>query len=109
MPDIEISRWAIQAWIKTIATGEFHYKNILGLERVLTPREDDKLRKIIYELCQAGVCETVGRRDGFYRPVEDGVAPIDFAVLRPRDFPVVLPFGLRQYVFIFSLLSATVL
>ncbi len=101
MSDIEISRFAIETWIKTIATGEFHYKNVLGLERVITPGEDAKLRKIIYEFCQAGICESVGRRDGIYRPVEDGVAPVDFTVLRPRDFPVILPFDLRKYVFIY--------
>jgi len=30
-----------------------------------------------------------------------GVEPIDFGDLRPRDFPVILPFGLRKWVFIY--------
>lgn len=97
----EITRYDIELWIKTIATGEFHYKNVLGLNGVLTPQEDNKLRGIIFELCKTGVCESIGRRDGFYRPVEDGVEPIDFGKLRPRDFPVILPFDLRKYVFIY--------
>jgi len=88
-------------WIKTVATGEFHYKKVLGLEKVLTPREDNKLRGIIFELCKAGVCESIGKKDGYYRPVQDGVKPIDFTKLRPRDFPVILPFDLRKYVFIY--------
>lgn len=97
----EITRYDIELWIKTVATGEFHYKNVLGLGGVLTPKEDNKLRGIIRDLCIAGVCESIGRNDGRYRPVEDRVEPIDFGKLRPRDFPVILPFDLRRYVFIY--------
>lgn len=97
----EITRYDIELWVKTMATGEFHYKNVMGLEKVLTPKEDNKLRGIIFELCKAGVCESIGRKDGYYRPVQDGVEPIDFGKLRPRDFPVILPFDLRKYVFIY--------
>lgn len=99
----EITRYEIETWIKTIATGEFHYKNVLGLERVLTPQMDNKLRKIMWDLCHASepVCESVGRRDGWYRPVDDGAEPVDFGKLRPRDFPIILPFDLRRYVFIY--------
>ncbi len=97
----EITRYDIETWVKTVATGEFHYKNVMGLNGVLTPKEDNKLRGIIRDLCLAGVCESIGRNDGRYRPVEDGVAPIDFGELRPRDFPVILPFDLRKYVFIY--------
>jgi len=97
----EITRYDIELWVKTVATGEFHYKNVMGLEKVLTPKEDNKLRGIIFELCKAGVCESIGRRDGYYRPVENSVEPIDFGKLRPRDFPVILPFELRDYVFIY--------
>lgn len=97
----EITRYDIETWIKTVATGEFHYKNVMGLEKVLTPKEDNKLRGIIFELCKTGVCESIGRRDGYYRPVENGIEPIDFGELRPRDFPVILPFDLRKWVFIY--------
>mgnify|MGYP003135457148 CR=1 FL=1 len=96
-----ISKHDVELWIKTVATGEFHYKSVLGLQGKLDPRQDGKLRKIIHDLCKSGVCESVGRRDGFYRPIEDGVLPVDFSNLRPRDFPVVLPFDLRKYVFIY--------
>lgn len=97
----EITRYDIELWIKTVATGEFHYKSVLGLGGVLTPKEDNKLRGIIRDLCLAGVCESIGRNDGRYRPVQNGVQPVDFAELRPRDFPVILPFDLRKYVFIY--------
>lgn len=99
----EISRYDIELWITTVATGEFHYKDIKGLRNILTPELDNKLRKIVYDLCHSAEpkCESVGRRDGYYRPVQDGVEPIDFGSLRPRDFPVILPFNLRKWVFIY--------
>ena len=104
MPEeIKITRTAIRDGIETIATGEFHYKNILGLSGKLTPEQDTKLRKIIWDFCheKEPPCESVGRNDGYYRPIQDGILPIDFGELRPRDFPVVLPFDLRKYVFIY--------
>jgi len=99
----EISRYDIELWIKAVATGEFHYKDIKGLRSVLTPELDRKLRKIVHDICHSPqpACESVGRRDGYYRPIQDGVKPIDFTNLRPRDFPVILPFDLRKYVFIY--------
>ena len=99
----EISRYDIELWITTVATGDFHYKDIKGLRSVLTPELDNKLRKVVHDICHSAepVCESIGRRDGWYRPIDSGVAPIDFGALRPRDFPVVLPFNLRKYVFIY--------
>lgn len=102
MPEIEITRFAIETWVKTIATGEFHYKNVLGLERVITPKEDSKLRGIIFELCKAGVCESVGRRDGFYRPVQEPESLIEWQSLEKRkDSGLILPFDLRDHVFVY--------
>lgn len=99
----EITRYDIELWISTVATGEFHYKDIKGLRSILTPELDNKLRKILWDLCHAEVpiCESIGRRDGYYRPVEDSAEPIDFTNLRPRDFPVELPFDLRKHVFVY--------
>ena len=109
MAEIEITRYAIEMWIKTIATGEFHYKTVLGLERVLTPREDNKLRGIIWELCNPKdpikappVVESVGRRDGWYRPIQGGVQPLDWQNVKARqDSGLILPFNLRRYIFIY--------
>ena len=99
----EITRQDIELWIKTVATGEFHYKDIKGLRSILTPELDNKLRRVVYDICHATdpACESIGRKDGWYRPIDDGVKPIDFNELRPRDFPVELPFDLRKYVFIY--------
>ncbi|KKL94919.1 hypothetical protein LCGC14_1859860 [marine sediment metagenome] len=99
----EITRQDIELWISTVATGEFHYKDIKGLRSVLTPELDNKLRKIVFDICHATTpkCESIGRKDGWYRPIEDGIKPIDFTELRPRDFSIVLPFELRKYVFIY--------
>jgi len=99
----EITRYDIELWITTVATGEFHYKDIKGLRSVLTPELDNKLRKVVHDICHSPepVCESVGRRDGYYRPIQDSVEAIDFGKLRPRDFPVILPFDLRKFVFIY--------
>lgn len=99
--EIVITRYAVEMWAQTVSTGEFHYKTVMGLERVLMPQEDNKLRGIISDLCKAGVLESVGRRDGWYRSVDNGVAPLDFTKLRHSDFPIILPFDLRKYVFIY--------
>ena len=99
--DILITRYAVEMWAKTVVTGEFHYKTVMGLERVLTPSEDNKLRGIISDLCKVDVIESVGRRDGWYRAIDNGVGPLDFTKLRRADFPIILPFDLRKYVFIY--------
>ena len=102
MSEIQITRYSIETWVKTIATGEFHYKTVLGLERVLTPQEDNKLRGIIFELCKAGVCESIGKKDGVYRAVQVMEEPIEWQNLEPRkDSGLILPFSLRKYVFIY--------
>lgn len=102
MPEVQISRYLIETWIKTVATGEFHYKNVLGLARLLDPLEDNKLRGIIHELCKKGVCESVGRNDGYYRPIEDSAKPIEWQNVKAKqDSGLILPFGLRKYVFIY--------
>ena len=100
----EFSKVDIETWITTIATGEFHYKSVCGLDRIiLTPQDDSKIRKYLWEFSHGEhpIVESVGRNDGRYRPIDNGVMPIDFNELRPRDFPVILPFDLRRYVFIY--------
>ena len=91
-------------WITTIATGEFHYKSVCGLDRTpLTPQDDSKIRKYLWEFSHGEnpIIESVGRNDGRYRPIENGVKAVDFTTLRPRDFPLLLPFDLRKYIFVY--------
>ena len=99
----EIKRYEIETWIKEIASGEFHYRSVAGLKgQRLTPKEDTKLRGIIFDLVEASVCEGVGRHDGYYRPVQDGVKPLDWQSGETRlDSGLILPFGLRKHVFIY--------
>lgn len=102
--ETEISRVAIRAWIETVATGEFHYRNILGLKGKLTPEDDTKLRKIIWEYCheKEPICESVGRNDGYYRPIDNHAVPLDWQSVGSKvDSGLILPFDLRQYVFIY--------
>ena len=104
MPETEITRKAIRGWIETIATGEFHYKNILGLSGKLTPEEDTKLRKVIWELCheKEPICEPVGRNDGYYTPIDNHAQPLDWQNVGSKmDSGLILPFDLRKHVFIY--------
>ena len=102
--DIEITRNAIRGWVETIATGEFHYTKVLGLQGKLTPEEDTKLRKIIYEFCheKEPICESVGRNDGWYIPIDNHAQPLDWQNVGSKvDSGVILPFDLRKHVFIY--------
>jgi len=91
----KLSKYDVKNWIETVASGEFHYKD--ALDGRVDPLSYGHLRKIMHELCVEEVCETIGRRDGFYRPIENGVRPVDFKNLRQRDYPVKLPFDLLNY------------
>lgn len=98
----KVTRYDIEQWIKTIPTGEFYYKEVLdgGIDSTYY----SKLRKIMHDICYAPepICETVGRRDGFYRPIENNVLPVNWQDVKAmQDFPIVLPFDLRKYVFIY--------
>ena len=97
----ELTRYDVELWIKTVATGEFHYKQVL--DGNVKSSSFGKLRKIMFDLCNAKtpVCESIGRRDGYYRPIEELPKPLDWqGIDDSKDFPVVLPFNLRKYVWI---------
>jgi hypothetical protein len=90
----------VELWIKTIVTGEFHYTEVL--DKQIDPQYYGRLRKIMHDLCKAEVIEPVGRRDGFYRVIQDGVRPVEWQNLQARrDSGLLLPFDLRKYVFIY--------
>lgn len=99
MPNVTISRYDVELWVTTIATGDFHYKDIMGLRSVLTPELDSRLRKVLHDICHSPepTCERIGKKDGIYRPIENGVKPVDFVNLRERDYPIKLPFDLLSY------------
>lgn len=98
-----ISRAEIEDWILTVPETEFHYKDILGLRSKITPELDRSLRKAIHDFCYQSkpICESVGRRDGLYRRIDELPKPEDWQnVDASKDFPIVLPFDLRRYVWI---------
>lgn len=83
--------------------GEFHYKDIMGLRSVLTPELDTSLRKVIFDFSHGAnpICESVGRGDGYYRRIDELPMPENWQNTdATKDFPVVLPFDLRKYVWI---------
>ncbi len=98
-----VSRPDIKNWIETMPEGIFHYKDIMGLRSVLTPELDTALRKVVYDFSHQAkpICESAGRGDGLYRRIDELPEPEDWQnVDATKDFPVVLPFDLRRYVWI---------
>ena len=96
------TRHDVEVWIRTIATGDFHYKEVMDGQ--IDQSSFGNLRKIMHELCvgETALCEPVGRRDGYYRVIDDGARPLDFSNMKRRqDYPIVFPFDLRKYVFIY--------
>jgi len=96
------TKYDVELWIKTIATGEFHYKEVMDGQ--VDPLSFTNLRKIMSNLCKGkeALVEPIGRRDGYYRVIQNSARPVDFSSMKIRkDFPVVLPFDLRKYVFIY--------
>ena len=99
----EVTKRDIELWIQTIAKGEFHYKEVL--DGGVNPASFGKVRKYLHELCYPRVgdpmCEPVGRRDGYYRPIQDIVKPIDFTkVIGGTSSLLILTFNLRKWVFL---------
>lgn len=103
MPNI--NRHDVEQWMMCIATGDYHYKDILSLRKVLTPEYDNKLRKIVHDICHPSdpvknppIAESAGKKDGYYRTIQEMVEPLDFTVGPGNRCPIVLPFDLIKYV-----------
>ena len=100
MPDV--TRKDIEDWIGTIPTGEFHYKEVLDGQ--IDPNSFGLLRKYMHDICNAKepICESVGRRDGYYIAIDNHAQPLDWQNVGSKvDSGLVLPFELRKYVFIY--------
>ena len=99
---LELTRVAVETWIKTIATGEFHYTKVL--DGNVKKESYAKLRKVMFDIVHAKepCCEPVGKRDGVYRPIQNDAVPLNWQDLEGRkDSGLVLPFNLRKYVFVY--------
>jgi hypothetical protein len=74
----------------------------MGLTKILTPRMDTKLRGIMHELVLKGICEPSGLRDGMYRAVQLEPPDVEWqGVKAMTDSGLLLPFDLRNWVFIY--------
>ena len=97
----EISRSDIELWIQNVPTGEFHYKAVK--DGNIDPSCYGRLRQIMHDICKADkpICESVGRKDGYYRAIDEMPEAVDWqSVDATKDFPIILPFDLRKYVWI---------
>ncbi len=92
----------VREWCK-VTTGDFHFKEILNgrINFRLNPKAYDKLRADIEALCKEDFIESVGKKDGYYRLIQDLPTPVNWQLVDSKqDFPIVLPFDLRKYVWI---------
>jgi len=92
----------VRDWIQNVATGEFHFKEVLG-GRVLKEGYE-KLRKILWDLCHENnpIVESIGKHDGHYRPIQELPQPIDFQTTPlEQRFKLKLPFELETYIWIY--------
>lgn len=99
---IPITKNDLRLWITEVATGEFHYTKALD---GAVPRQDyGKLRSYLYDFCQGdnAICESLGRNDGHYRPIQNNSKPVNWQDIEARlDSGLILPFDLRKYAFIY--------
>lgn len=89
----------VEAWM-SFTTGPVHYTQACDSQfgREYWPH----LRVIFHRMCERGLAESVGGKDGIYRLIEDRALPIDWQSINvERDSGLVLPFDLREYVFIY--------
>jgi hypothetical protein len=89
----------IEQWMD-FTTGPVHYTQACDgqIDREHWPH----LRMIFKRMCDKGVVEPVGGKDGMYRKVENHAIPIDWqSNENPGDSEIMLPFDLRKYVYIY--------
>ena len=89
----------VEQWI-TLTNGQVHYTQALDgqVDRAYWPH----LRMIFKRMCEKGLIEQVGNKDGLYRLIENQARPVDWqSVEKVKDSRVLLPFDLRKYVFIY--------
>lgn len=93
------SQSLIEQWM-AITTGPIHYTQACDGQfgREYWPH----LRVIFHRMCDRGITESVGGKDGLYRLVENDAKPIDWqSFQKSKDSGLILPFDLRRYVFIY--------
>ncbi len=99
----ELTRTDVELWWQTMATGEVHYTKILDGQ--VPPSLHPKLRRIIHDIVHAPdpIVEPCGRRDGYYRLIQPMPIAVNFGGLPTKlDSNILLPFGLRDYCFIYN-------
>ncbi len=96
----ELNMYAVEQWITSVANGRFHYTKVL--DGGVSPKLYPQLRVYVSRCCEKGLCEAEGKNDGWYRPIQEIPQPVDFKGVKGKtDFPLMLPFGLREFVFIY--------
>jgi len=89
----------VEQWM-ALTNGPVHYT--LACDSQIDKEYWPHLRMIFKRMAEKGLVESVGGKDGLYRLVENSAKPVDWqASEKSRDSGVILPFDLREYVFIY--------
>ena len=70
--NIKLTQEIVELWLKTVA-GEFHYTK--ALDGQVDPSSYPHLREIMVRLAEKNKVRSLGRHDGWYRPVKE-VEPV---------------------------------
>jgi len=90
----------VRQWISTMVTEPIHYTK--ACDEQFSREYWPHLRVIFKRLCDEGLIESVGGKDGMYRPVDNHAKPLDWQGYDAKsDSGLILPFGLREYVMIY--------
>ena len=89
-----------EEWV-TLTEGYFSVSDCQGALGIISERDRNNLRQIIYGMKKRGIIEPYGNRAGVYRRVQDEIEVIDWKSAGEEEFPVELPFDLSKLVYVF--------
>lgn len=92
----DLTQSQIEAWIKTQATGIFHYTKIL--DGAINPKLYPSLRTILHRCKEKGIAFPVTGKDGWWRPADNTLDELNWWDLESSDEDVIsLPLGINKY------------
>lgn len=95
----ELTQSVVEEWIRTMATGKFHYTKVLDGQ--IQPKLYPQLRVILHRCKEKGKAYPVDGKDGWWRPADTSLEEIcwwDSEGLIGDN--LILPLGLNKYCYI---------
>lgn len=94
----QLTQSIVEQWV-SMATGAFTLFDVGRELNIQTDEGRNYLRVVMHRLVKLGLVETVGKKDGVFRPVDKSKKEIDLTNIDPNaTIPLMLPFGIHEYV-----------